>query len=183
MSIHGLDEILGAAQLGEAWAWTRLYEEVAPALLGYFRVRGSRNVEDLVGETFVQLARNLPRFDGDASSFRSWVFMIAHHRLANERRRFMRKPEALTDEPIGEVSKSRSAEDEALATLETSDAMGMLDGLTPDQRNVIALRFIADLSVDETAKILNASSGAVKQLTRRALQRLRREIFEEAVTR
>jgi len=50
MSLHGLEEVIGAAQLGEEWAWTCLYEEIAPQLLGYFRVRGSRNAEDLVGE-------------------------------------------------------------------------------------------------------------------------------------
>lgn len=183
MSLHGLEDVIGAAQLGEEWAWTRLYEEIAPQLLGYFRVRGSRNAEDLVGETFVQLARNLPRFDGDASSFRSWVFMIAHHRLSNERRRFLRKPETLTDEPISRGLVGASAEDEALSVIGSSEALRMLDGLTAAQRNVIALRFIADLSVDETAKILGNSSGAVKQSTRRALQRLRRRISEEAVTR
>ena len=97
MDVHQLDDVIGAAQLGEEWAWTRIYEEVAPRLMGYFRVRGSRNAEDLVGETFVQLARNLSRFEGDAASFESWVFTVAHHRLSNERRRFVRKPEHLTD--------------------------------------------------------------------------------------
>ena len=166
MSIHGLEDILGAAQLGEEWAWTCLYEEIAPDLLAYFRVRGSGNAEDLVGESFVQIARNLGRFDGDASSFRSWVFMIAHHRLSNERRRFLRRPETLTDTPPSNRNVGSSAEEDALATLGTATAMDMLEGLTSDQRNVIALRFIADLSVDETATILGASSGGVKQLTR-----------------
>ncbi|MCH8993094.1 MAG: sigma-70 family RNA polymerase sigma factor, partial [Acidobacteria bacterium] len=102
---------------------------------------------------------------------------------ANDRRRFTWKPETLTDEPAGDCRVGPSAEDEALSALETSAALDMLDGLTPDQRSVIALRFIADLSVDFTAEVLGASPGAVKQLTRRALLRLRREISEEAVTR
>lgn len=182
MDVHGLDDVIGAAQLGEEWAWTRLYEEIAPTLVAYFRVRGSRSADDLVGETFVQLARNLSRFEGDASSFRSWVFMIAHHRLSNERRRFSRKPETLSAEPPRDNRVESSAEDEALTAEGTREAMHMLNGLTPDQRNVIALRFIADLSVDETAKILGTSSGAIKQLTRRALERLRREISQETVT-
>lgn len=182
MSVHGLEEVIGAARLGEEWAWTRLYEEIAPSLLGYFRVRGSRNAEDLVGETFVQLARNLSHFDGDPSSFRSWVFMIAHNRLSNERRRFARKPETLTNEATSDSRVEPSAEDQALGSLQMGAALDMLDQLTPDQRNVIALRFIADFGVDETAEILKVSVGAVKQLTRRALQRLRREISEEVVT-
>jgi len=183
VSIHGLDDLIEAAGLGEEWAWQRLYEDLAPGLIGYFRVRGSRNAEDLVGDTFVQLARNLPKFDGTASSFRSWVFMIAHNRLSNERRRFARKPETLAPTSEAEDRTSPSAEHDALANLATSEAMSMLTVLTSGQRNVIALRFIADLSVDETATILGVSEGAVKQTTRRALQRLRREVPEKAVTR
>ncbi len=173
MDVHGLDDVIGAAQLGEEWAWSRLYEVLAPPLMGYFRVRGIGTPEDLVGETFVQLARNLSSFDGDAESFRSWVFTIAHHRLSNERRRFARKPERLTSEPIDDGR--------ALTEMGSHEAMEMLSVLTPDQRNVVALRFIADLSVNETAAAIGASPGAVKQLTRRALERLKKA--QEAVTR
>ena len=183
MNVHGLEGVIGAAQLGEEWAWTRLYEEFAPRLLGYFRVRGSRNAEDLVGETFVQMARNLGRFEGDASSFRAWVFTVAEHRLSNERRRFSRKPETLLDTRDLDSRVDASAEDKALARISSIGALRMLDPLTPAQRNVIALRFIADLGVNETAEVLGISTGAVKQRTRRALQTLREEIVEEAVTR
>jgi RNA polymerase sigma-70 factor, ECF subfamily len=162
---------------------SRLYEVLAPPLMGYFRVRGIGSPEDLVGETFVQIARNLHDFDGDGSSFRSWVFMIAHHRLSNERRRFARKPETLSSGPIDDGRRSPSAESDALAEMGSIEALGMLSVLTPDQRNVIALRFIADLSVGETAAAIGASEGSVKQLTRRALERLRAEIPQEAVTK
>ncbi len=183
MDVHGLDDVIGAAQLGEEWAWSRLYEAIAPSLIGYFRVRGMGNAEDLVGETFVQLARNLHSFDGDAESFRSWVFMIAHNRLSNARRRFVRKPEILSAEPLDDGRRSPSAETAALAEIGSSEALEMLAVLTPDQRNVLALRFIADLSVSETATAIGASEGAVKQLTRRALERLRSRLPKEAVTR
>jgi len=151
--------------------------------MGYFRVRGVGNPEDLVGETFVQLARNLSSFDGDADSFQSWVFMIAHHRLSNHKRRFARKPEALTDTPLDDGRRGRSAEDEALATMSSTASLEMLSRLTPDQRNVIALRYVADLSVNKTAQIIGSSPSAVKQPTRRALGRLRQEISQEAVAK
>ncbi len=182
MDPHGFDELIGAAQLGEEWAWTRIYEAVAPRLTGYFRVRGVTNPEDLVGETFLQIARNLPEFDGDSSSFQSWVFVIAHHRLSNERRRFSRKPVTLKPEPIDVGRRSESAENEALAEIGTADALDMLHVLTVEQRNVVALRFVTDLSVEETAAVIGVSTGAVKQLTRRALERLRKEISQRAVT-
>jgi RNA polymerase sigma-70 factor, ECF subfamily len=140
------------------------------------------NPEDLVGETFLQIARGLPDFKGTSESFQSWVFVIAHHRLSNERRRFARKPEALEPEPIDDGRRSDSAEDEALAEIETTDAVALLHVLTAEQRNVVALRFVTDLSVEETATVMGVSTGAVKQLTRRALQRLRKEMSPEPVT-
>jgi RNA polymerase sigma-70 factor, ECF subfamily len=182
MDPHGFDELIGAAQLGEEWAWTRIYEAVAPRLTGYFRTRGIVNPEDLVGETFLQIARNLPEFDGDSSSFQSWVFVIAHHRLSNERRRFARKPATPRPDPIDDGRLSASAEHEALAEIGTTDALAMLHVLTVEQRNVVALRFVTDLSVEETAAVIGISTGAVKQLTRRALERLRKEISQKAVT-
>lgn len=183
MMNHGLDEIIAAAQMGEEWAWGRLYTDLSPQLMGYFRVRGASSAEDLVGETFVQLARNLPSFAGDAASFRSWVFMIAHNRLSNERRSLVRKPEALVADVNPDMGCVASAESDALAEMASSEALAKLASLTPDQRDVVALRFIADLSVAETAVILGASEGSVKQLTRRALARLRRGILEETVTK
>jgi len=183
MTTHGLDGIIAAAQLGEEWAWERLYDDLSPQLMGYFRVRGAMSAEDLVGETFVQLARNLPTFSGDSESFRSWVFMIAHNRLSNERRGRARRPEALVADVDPNVRYVASAESDALAEISSSEALESLASLTPDQRDVVALRFIADLSVAETAEILGVSEGSVKQLTRRALMRLRREILEETVTK
>lgn len=182
MTNHGLDGIIAAAQMGEEWAWERLYDDLSPRLMGYFKVRGATSAEDLVGEAFVQLARNLPTFTGDATSFRSWVFMIAHNRLSNQRRSLARKPEVLVADLDRDTRCVPSAESDALAEITGSEALGKLASLTPDQRDVVALRFIADLSVRETAEILGASAGSVKQLTRRALIRLRQEILEETVT-
>lgn len=183
MNVHEFDSVVSAAGEGAEWAWSRLYEELAPQILGYLRVRGARNPEDLVGEVFVQLARNLARFSGDAASFRSWVFMIAHHRLSNERRRFARRPEVVGSAPEASHPVVESAEDAALRAMGTEGVLGMLVGLTPEQRDVIALRVIADLSLDETARIMGKKVGAIKQLQRRALLSLRGVLEREAVTR
>ena len=79
--------VLEAAQAGAEWAWSRLYRDLAGPVLGYLRTRGAAEPEDLVGEVFLQVARNLGTFDGDYRSFRSWVFTVAHHRVVDERRR------------------------------------------------------------------------------------------------
>ena len=171
--------MIGAAKEGAEWAWTRLYEDLAPSLLGYVRVRGATNPEDLVGEVFVQLARNLPNFSGDATSFRSWVFTIASPTKGAERHAALRS-RSLTH--LTFPGTSQRAQRTPPRDIGTESVMALLGNLTLDQRNVLALRVIADLSLEETAGVLDKEVRAVKQLQRRALVSLRKEIDRGAVT-
>lgn len=174
--------LLGAQQ-GAEWAWKGLYDHLAPLVGGYFRVRRVPDPDDLVGEVFVQLARNIGRFEGDYEQFRSWVFVVAHHRLSNRRRRFSRKPEYPIDDAVDrDTRRAPSAEQEALAGLVGQRILEVIETLTPEQRDVIALRVIGDLSLDETARIMDRNVGSVKQLQRRALIQLRKKLEGEAVT-
>ena len=77
-----------------------VYADLAGPVRGYVRARGAVEPDDVVGEVFVQVARNLAGFEGEYSSFRSWVFVIAHHRLIDERRRRSRHPEEPTAVPV-----------------------------------------------------------------------------------
>ena len=70
------DSVLQAAQEGSPWAWELLFKELAPKVRGYVAVRGAADPDDLVSETFIQLARNVGRFEGTEANFRSWVFTI-----------------------------------------------------------------------------------------------------------
>ncbi|MGA7272518.1 MAG: sigma-70 family RNA polymerase sigma factor [Acidimicrobiia bacterium] len=179
MNSDVFERVLGAAQEAENWAWARLYEWLAPQLGGYFRMRGFPQPDDLVGDTFLQLARGLHRFRGDVKSFKSWAFMIAHNRISNERRRLARRPLTLVgDFGSLEVRTSPSAEDSVLSQFEEESVLSLLSRLTDDQRNVVALRVMAGFSVEEAAEILGKTAGSVKQLQRRALESLRRELIE-----
>lgn len=70
----GFTRVLERAREGDEIAWTALYDDLSGPLLGYLRGRGAPEPEDQLGETFLQVARDLPRFDGDETGFRSWVF-------------------------------------------------------------------------------------------------------------
>ncbi len=184
MSPLVFNDVLAAAKRAQDWAWTEVYSWLAPQLGGYFRVRGFRDPDDLVGEVFVQIARNLGSFRGDVERFRSWVFMIAHNRLANERRRMSRKPQtAVEDIATVDGRCSPSAEEEAMTRLDQDRVEALLEGLTADQRDVVALRVVAGFSLEETAQITGKTLGAIKQLQRRGLNSLRGEIVTEGVTK
>jgi RNA polymerase sigma-70 factor (ECF subfamily) len=166
--------VVEAARSGAEWAWTRLYGELAGPVAGYMRSRGAVETDDLVGEVFLQVARNISTFDGDGRAFRSWVFTIAHHRVIDERRARARRP-VDTVEVDESVAATGDAEQEALEDLGTERALSLLGGLTPAQRDVLLLRIIGDLSLHEVARVLGRRPGAVKALQRRGLAALRRK--------
>lgn len=184
MDSSEFESVITGAREGAEWAWSAIYRDLAPQLLGYFRTRRARDPEDLVGEVFVQLARNVRRFEGDYASFRSWVFIVAHHRMSNRRRSLARKPaEPRADTVSMDRRRAPSAELDALTSINAERIMQIVGQLTTEQREVIALRVVADMSLEDTARVMGKSVGSVKQLQRRALIQLRSRLEEQAVTR
>lgn len=173
---------LDAAQAGAEWAWAQLYQDLAGTVNGYLRSRGAVDADDLTSETFLQVARNIKSFEGNYESFRSWVFVIAHRRLLDSRRASGRQPKTVSDDsPLAVVADSQQVDDEALSRISTQKMEVLFAGLTEDQRDVLALRVIADLSVEQTAQTLGKGIGAVKALQRRALASLKRSLSESGV--
>jgi RNA polymerase sigma factor (sigma-70 family) len=172
---------LRAAQTGDERAWRDLYDGLSGPLLGYLRGRGARDAENLLGEVFLQLARNLGRFRGNEGALRGWAFMIARNRLVDERRGTARRPhESLGDETTDWLPAPGGVEDEALARLGDGRVRELLDRLTTEQRDVVLLRVVGDLSLEQVGGILGKRVGAVKQLQRRALAALRSELETES---
>lgn len=177
-----LEDVLVAARANAPWAFEELYTRFAPAVAGYLRMRGATDPEGLTNEAMLGVFRGLPSFEGDVAGFRSWLFTIAHRRLIDERRRGSVRPQTaeLLDErhefPGGNV------EQEAFAVLGHDRVAGLLAELTEEQRDVVLLRVVADLSVDEVAQVLGKRVGAIKMLQRRGLATLRRILESEGVT-
>jgi RNA polymerase sigma factor (sigma-70 family) len=168
--------VLGAAGTGERWAWEAIYRELSPIVLGYLRAQGASEPGDLTGEVFLQIVRDLPDFEGGESQFRAWTFAIAHNRLVDERRSLKRRPvELLPVEQIDHTQTGGSAEDEALSRIEEQRVRQTLARLTEDQRNVILLRVLGDLTAEQVAAALGRTPGAVRALERRGLAMLRRQ--------
>jgi RNA polymerase sigma-70 factor (ECF subfamily) len=169
-------EVLRAAQLGAEWAWRTLYKDLAPAVTGYLRLHNVREPDDLTGEVFVHVVRGLANFAGDEKQFRSWVFVIAHHRVCDERRLRARKPlEPAADNTIQRLGSSGNSEDEALHGLATAEVCRVLESLSNDQRDVMLLRIIGGFTLEETAGMIGKRALSVKALQRRAIATIRRK--------
>ena len=179
-------DVLAAAKANAPWAFERLYAELAPSVAGYLRLRGADEPDDLTNEVMLGVFRGLSGFEGDAENFRSWVFTIAHRRMIDERRRRAVRPEADghldPDGPTGPQRSGGDVEQEALAGLGEGEVRRLLGQLTDDQREVLLLRVVADLSVEEVAHLTGKQPGAVKMLQRRGLKTLRRLLEREGVT-
>ena len=115
-TVDPFQSVLDAARSGAEWAWSRLVNDLDGRLRGYVRRQGGVDADDLVGETWLHVARGLHRFEGDENAFRSWVFMIAHHRIIDERRRRRRKPTELREQAVLDRlgPSTRSAESKAI---------------------------------------------------------------------
>jgi RNA polymerase sigma-70 factor (ECF subfamily) len=169
-----LDSLVDAARAGGGWAFGRLWESLAPRVAAYLRAGGVRDADDATSEVFLAAFRGIGRFDGDGAAFRAWLFTIAHHKGVDAHRRSSRQEvpvAAVADERAGRTAPS--AEDVAMARADTAETLSRLAVLTQDQRSVLLLRIVAELSLAETAEVLGKPVGAVKALQHRALARLR----------
>jgi RNA polymerase sigma-70 factor (ECF subfamily) len=146
-----------------------LYEELSPAVLGYLRSQGAPDPEDVLGDVFVDVVQGLGRFRGDDAALRRWVFSIAHNRLMDEHRRRRRRPVATTADGPDTVERRQPSED---AVLPDPALLQAIAALTPEQRRVIGLRFVADLAIADVARVMRRRPGAVKALQHRALEQL-----------
>lgn len=182
MTVHDLDLLVDAARAGGGWAFGRLWEQLSPVVHAYVRGRGATDPDDTTSEVFLAAFTRIDRFQGDGRDFRSWLFTIAHHKAVDAVRRGARPREVPTGEALDLGPLAASAEDDALSRLGDQAALQLLDTLTPDQRSVLLLRVVGDLSLEETARVVGRPVGAVKALQHRALARLRREISREAVS-
>lgn len=180
MTIGGaFPEVLAAAQAGADWAWRRLYESIAGRVRSYVAAQGALDPDELTGDVLLHLVRGIDRFSGDESAFRSWVFVIAHHRVIDDRRRSRRRQDL--QQRLRGV-RDQGAEDDPLARLWPEEWAARLGRLSDAQRTVLLLRVVSGLSAEEVGRVIGKKPGAVRVLQHRAVVRLQ-EICAAEVTR
>ena len=167
------DDVVAAAQAGAAWAFEVLYRELSPAVTGYLRLHGAAEPDDLASETFISVLTGLSGFRGDEEALRAWVFTIAHRRLVDDWRRRGRRPQVTDDDALLEERRGGDVEDDVLVRVGAADVHRLCATLPADQRAVLLLRILADLTVEQVAQVMGRSVGSVKALQRRGLRSLR----------
>lgn len=176
--------VLEQAKGGDREAIAAIYRDTAPMVIGYLRASGAVEPEDVASDVFISVIGALWSFEGDETHFRSWILTITHRRMIDAIRRTWRRREHPT--PVDELGERMlvlgDSESEAMSRLRSRGVLDALDELTEDQRSVLMLRVLADLTITDIAAILDKSETAVKALLRRGMSSLARLIAREELT-
>ena len=152
-----------------------VFRAFQPLLLRYLRHRVPAAAEDVASETWLAAARALPALEGGVAEFRAWLFSVARNKAADHYRGAARRPPA---DPWAVDIDVADPVDHVDALADGLDAQAavrdLVRSLSPDQAEVVMLRVVADLSVEEVARIMDRSPASVRVLQHRALRRMAR---------
>jgi RNA polymerase sigma factor (sigma-70 family) len=171
------DEVLSSARAGHPWAFERIFTDHSRPVAAYLRSQSAVDPDGMTNDVFLRAFRGLDRFEGGEAQLRAWLFTIARNLFIDERRRAKRRPvtESMPDAPITGDHEPAS-EQLAMSRMGSLDAVALIEQLVTDQREVLLLRIVGDLTIEQIAGIVGKRPGAVKALQRRGLAAIRRRL-------
>lgn len=168
------ESLLDAAKVGAPWAWTALYGEIAGPVTGFFRSRGVSDPENAAGDVFFELSREVESFSGTEASFITRVFAIAYRRLLIDDRHPTRNARsALADRVLDRLQDETEIVIDDTDPAVTPTVKSALEALEPEQRDVLSLRVVAGLTIEQTAEVIGTTIEAVKTAQRSGLSKIR----------
>jgi RNA polymerase sigma-70 factor (ECF subfamily) len=180
-STENLRWLVERAQQGDREALEELYLIHFDRIYGYLHVSvgNKHDAEDLTTQTFLKMIESINKFRWQSAPFSAWLFRIAHN-LAMDHFRAGRRwqPEEDVPEPPG--SEEPSAELEAMQSIGRQSMMELIERLSPEQQQVLTLKFVFNFANADVATILEKTEGAIKSLQHRALQSLLKQIAHDA---
>jgi RNA polymerase sigma-70 factor (ECF subfamily) len=168
-------QLIARAQDGEADAFGELYERYVQTIFRfvYVRLDDRRDAEDLTEEVFLRVWQSLPSYREQGVPFLAFLFRIARNAVIDFYRssKSPRHQESIEDNPVQDFHSDPG--EQAITNLEHQELRQILDNMREDYRMVLVLRFLSELSPEETAQVMGRSTGAVRVLQHRALSALR----------
>jgi RNA polymerase sigma-70 factor (ECF subfamily) len=173
----GVRVLVARAQRGDRAALEDLYLLHFDRVYSYLHMSvGNRHdAEDLTTQTFMKMLEAIRRFEWRSVPFSAWLLRIAHN-LAMDHFRANRRWQPEEDLPESADGEECSAEEQALASLGETRLLTLIERLSPEQRQVLTLKFVYRFTNGEVAAILGKTEGAVKSLQHRALASLERHV-------
>jgi RNA polymerase sigma-70 factor, ECF subfamily len=169
--------LVDRAQQGDREALEELYLIHFDRIYSYLHVSvGNRHdAEDLTTQTFLRMLEAIGKFRWQSAPFSAWLFRIAHN-LAMDHFRANKRWQPEEDVPEPEPDDSTSAEAGALESIGRRSMLELIEDLSPEQQQVLTLKFVFNFSNGEVATILGKTEGAIKSLQHRALASLQKQL-------
>jgi RNA polymerase sigma-70 factor, ECF subfamily len=140
------------------------------------RVHNAQHAEDLTGDVFTRMVANLSGYRDRSLPFRAWLYRIARNLIIDLHRK-ERSAHILAD-TVDQPTAQISLEEQADVSLTLQQVQRALKNIDTEQREVVELRFLAELSLEEVSLVMNKSIPAVKALQHRGLASLRAHLKE-----
>jgi RNA polymerase sigma-70 factor (ECF subfamily) len=156
--------------------FAELYEEYLPRVFRYVRYRVNEQAlaEDLTSTTFEKALVNFARYSADKAAFSTWIFTIARNVIIDHFRARGRKPQVSLEEREIDVASPEPQPEEAVERHEEKlRVRRMVAGLSPEEQEIIALKFGSGLNNRQIAKALGMSESNVGTKLYRAVRKLR----------
>ena len=180
MDDESLDRLVELAQAGDAEAFGRIFDEFHGPIYRFVASRVGRpsDAEDLTQSVFVRAFEALPRYEIRGTPFGGWLFRLARNATIDYVRTNREHADLVT--ATGRASEDRGPEGITLLRTDLDAVAGALRKLTPEQREVIILRFFAGLTPREVGELMDRSEGTIRGLQFRAIEALRRALGVKA---
>ena len=168
-----IDELILRAQDGDASGIGEIYEHFYLSIYRYlyYKVSDPHTAEDLTSDVFLRMIRSLPSYEKTKVSFEAWLFRIAHNLSIDHYRKMSLRDHLPLDENM--EAPEESVEKLSERGFNTEGLRAALKKLPDDQRDVIIMRFISGMQINEVAQTLEKSEDSIKGLQRRGLFTLR----------
>ncbi len=177
-----LETALAAAREGAEWGFVALYRDLQPRLLRYATALVGAEAEDVTAETWLHVARDLQRFEGDLDGFRGWATTICRNRAMDTARVRARRPQIVGDiDVVAEPYAPSDTAADALTALSSRAAIAMIASLPRHEAEAVLLRAVVGLDTIATGAVLGKSAGAVRIAAHRGLKRLAKMLDDQAV--
>jgi RNA polymerase sigma-70 factor, ECF subfamily len=173
--------LVDRAQQGDREALEELYLIHFDRIYSYLHVSvGNRHdAEDLTTQTFLKMLESIGKFRWQSAPFSAWLFRIAHN-LAMDHFRANRRWQPEEEPPEPDPDESTSAEAGALESIGRKSMLELIEELSPEQQQVLTLKFVFNFANAEAATILGKTEGAIKSLQHRALVSLQKQLERRA---
>lgn len=175
---HIPSETIRRAQAADPQALASIYERYAPGIYRYiyYRVGDEELARDLNADVFVRMLEGIDRYEDRGWSIASWLYRIAHDRTIDS----LRRRDRLSAQPIDLLGAAYDGPDESIDNVgERAAVRRAMARLSPSQRQVLLLRVVYDLPIQEAARQMRRTAGSIKSLQHRALENLTRLVKEE----